>query len=222
MTRRHDPRAPKPNPEVGEIKRAMLSHLSEMRKTKDYTELRGHAAILRAHCVFLLDAPEFVQDLKPGPGAAARQMHYPKGGLPEGDFPDPFDDLASTGFFYSGYQAITPLLTQEQRKLYDLYEMPGFVITCYEKLFATAQDTCEHLTSAEALERVRPQLPRNSPDRTNAIFLLLDPLGLDGKTCASLGVASSVARARTTAERIADWLRIRVLVARRVGMIDTH
>ncbi|MFW5734264.1 MAG: hypothetical protein ACOCWR_04300 [Oceanidesulfovibrio sp.] len=219
-----DPRVPRKNRELPFIEKLMAQNWREFRKAEDFTMKRGYAAILNAHLEAWLDEPEFIIDLKEGPASAKKSQRE--------DAPEhavsPFDGavVGPDRFFYAGGSGILTELMDRDRARQDPhrpYRMSGYVITLYEKLYATGNETDYHFTSDVAFHRfVKPATPTRRA-QVGDIHVLMDPKGFHGRTACKIAYRTQQhTRAQTKADALAERFGIRFLVARVADIIDTH
>jgi len=221
MTPNYDPRRPKTNPELKQLLRLIDRQHKDLKSAGTHRARRGHAAVLRATLEMFLDEPEFLQDLRDGPAAAA-----PRALLDPASFPEevpflsetPFEtggEAANRFFFYTSSGAFSPLF---EGPALDPYYMPplhrhGPYVYTLEKRYASAKATACRLSGEDALRRAAPRRKPGSR-RDKPIFVLCDPAGLEpGASAALTAIYANAAKARDLADRLAAELNIRFITA---------
>jgi hypothetical protein len=58
MPKAYDPRAPRPNPELADIRRTLVRRWKAFEQCQDYSQQQGHARLLQALLQMLLKAAE--------------------------------------------------------------------------------------------------------------------------------------------------------------------
>ncbi len=223
MSKPYNPRAPRPNPEIADIRRSIARTWHEFEHCRSYLEMQGHAAVLQAYLQMVLAEPEFIYDLVPvSPGS---QRHWPS--LPELNgvvLRDPFEPLP-LGDVHANYRfcaipggSITPLFPIEALPTVGMATLSIYAVQVMEPIFLSVGSTGMRLTSETALRRCVQQRP---PKPGSDYLLFIDPLGWTGQAMAVNHYVQSAAAARA-AQRLTDWLEIRFLVARILDVIHTH
>lgn len=223
MTRSCDPRAPRPNPEIRDIRRAMAKKWRELERSQNFKQLRGNAAVLRAHLDMLLDEPEFLFDLEPIPPGAERELiSVPR---PEISGRDPFEpetlaEMDPEARFFRTYGGgTTRLFPPDALAEVDPFGLSAYWVQIVKPVFLSEGATRMRLTSEAALRRCAParKASRDAPHH-----LILDPLGWTGKSAPTVNRYVRLSAAIQAAERLGEWLEIRFLVATVTGVVHTH
>ena len=219
MSGKYDPRKPRPNPEIRDIVRAMESNWKCLKAEKHYSTRRGFALILQALIEDLLEEPEFLYDLVPGPSSGGRHLYKPaeeKPGEPAFLDETPFDQTGlETGryFFFTSTGVLTPLFVNLEYDPYYPLTLPGTWIYRLEKRYVTPGQTRMRLTSEQALDRCRPRMKKAGREAGEVHHILGDPQGYEaGHSVPSFAITNNLNQALRTADRLASWLEIRVLV----------
>ena len=225
MTPKTDPKTPRPNPELRFLERILLDAWREFRSADNYGEKRGRAMILQAHLDEWLGQPEHIQDLEQGRHPAA------DGAVDRKDIPAnaemPWDRGGPAGgvFFFRTGHWTSQLFTQaeldadpDKSRNYGWY-----VVTLYEKIYASPANTVNHLSSEAALHRHIPSSAKSGGLELDLYDVFMDPAG--GPDPGRMFFAAryrSRKRALEAADRFSAAYGIRFLAARIAGWADNH
>lgn len=221
------PLRPRPNPAIPEALRLLRKSFAELLEETDYTRRIGRARVLVAHLESLIEEPELVPGpVREGAGSGERFL------LPASELGEdpavpfrseyPFDrpgDGEGLCFFFAGGK-ISPLYSGPAL---DPYRFPslrryGPWVYSMEKRLATNTDTDRRIP-ASAVEEIRARKRGGqtaSADAEEEHFVLCDPRGFDDAippTTLHIGTYANFRRAVMAAERLAETLGIRFLVA---------
>ena len=140
-------------------------------------------------------------------------MVFDRGGLTERIF-----------FFYAG-GSISQLFTRAELDADpDKIRKYGYyVVTLYEKVYATKIETENHFTSDEAIRKYTRPSNLNRWPQKNDFDVLADPLGCpDPKKCQMVSRYRNLKKAVAKADKLAGEFGIRFVVAKVLGMVDNH
>lgn len=225
MSSKKDPRKPRKNPELKFIEQVMLDNWRRFRAANNYSEKRGNAMILQAHLEEWLAQPESLCELEYGvsseTGAPYRlkdipvdtELVFDRGGPAENIF-----------FFYTG-GSISQLFTKAELDADpDKVRKYGYyVVTVYEKMYATKNVTEMHFTSEEAIRQYINLSNLTRWSQKDDFDVLADPLGCpDPKKCQIVSRYRNLKKAVAKAEKLAEEFSIRFIVAKVQGLVDNH
>jgi hypothetical protein len=225
MSSKKDPRKFRTNPELKFIEKVMFDSWRQFRSADNYSEKRGSAMILQAHLEEWLDQPETFCDLENGVSTETNVPYRTKDVPLDAELVfyrgGPADNLF---FFYAG-GTISQLFTKAE-----LYADPEkvrrygyYVVTIYEKMWATENATESHFTSEEAIRRHIPSSSLTRWSQKNDFDVLADPQGCpDPKKCQIVSRYRSLKKAISKAENSAQEFGIRFVVGRVHGLVDNH
>ncbi len=181
--------------------------------------------ILQAHLEEWLFQPDIIYDLEKGvsslTGAPDRlkgmptdaELVFERGGSTENSF-----------FFYTGGSISQVFKKAELDANPDkIREYGYYVVTVYEKIYATKNVTAMHFSSEEAI-RKHINLSNMVRWSQKADFdVLADPLCCpDPKKCQIVSRYKKLKNAIAKAEKLADEFNIRFVVAKVIGLVDNH
>ncbi|MBN2414676.1 hypothetical protein JXO52_02490 [bacterium] len=195
------------------------------RSAENYGEKRGRAMIFQAHLEEWLNRPELIRDLEPGPHEGAKGACFPEE-IPEGT-EMPFDrgGAAADAFFFATGGTMSRLFTQADLDAApDLSRKYGYyIVTLYEKIYASPGETRNRFSSEEAVRRHIPSSAERPALTKDRYDLLMDAAGSpDPKRMFFVARYHRRQQALKAADRLAAAFGIRFLVARIAGWVDNH
>ena len=181
--------------------------------------------ILQAHLEEWLDQPETICDLENGVSTETDVPYRMKDVPLDAELVFDRGGSADNLFFFYTSGSISQLFTKveldadpEKVRRYGYY-----VVTIYEKMWATENATESHFTSEEAIRRHIPSSSLARWSQKNDFDVLADPQGCpDPKKCQMVSRYRSLKKAVSKAENSAQEFGIRFVVGRVHGLADNH
>jgi len=225
MSAKNDPREPRENRELKFIERVMQESWRSFRAAESHNEKRGAAMILQAHIDEYLDQPEHVHDLAEGVSFESGCPYRLDDGPEGAEMPFDKGGQATDAFFYETGRKITRLYTRAELDAEpEMSRKFGwYVVTLYEKIYATEDETTAHFTRYEAVNRYLQPSSREPRPRKGDYVLWADPLGgYDPKQSEIVAQYRHVNMAIERARKVATDYGIRIIVAKHLGSVDNH
>ena len=226
LARAKDPERPKNNPRLRYIDQLMRYSWSAWRETKEYKKKREYLTGLKPLIDQWLAEPELIHDLENGKSPAAAQKRWSETPFENVEFPFDRGGETTDRYFYFSYRSSSELFTGAQRELDEVKYCPFrhcvYVVTIFEKIYATGNETAMHFFSETAFGRHAKRSSADKKHDPGRCFILADPAGSrEGHTYIACS-NQSPSQARKRADELAEKFNIRFLVARVVGCVDTH
>lgn len=225
MTPKIDPTIPKPNPELRFLERILLEAWRAFRSEQDHGEKRGRAMILQAHLDEWLNQPEQVRELEPGRHPDADNAGIRGEVPPNAEMPFDRGGPAEGVFFFKTGNWSSQLFTQAELDAdpNKSRDYGWYVVTLYEKVYASSIETYNHFSTEAALHRHIPSSAKSGGLEKDRYDVFLDPAGgPDPKRMFFAARYRTRDAALEEADRLAASFGIRFLAARIAGWVDNH
>ena len=199
---------------------------SAFRESRDFDNKREYLINLRKLIDQWLAEPGQIRDLSEGPARESKRDNWARVSDPNAAFPFDEPGECEGQFFYFAYRCSSELFTREQLDTDEVKACPigrcGYLVTLFEKSFATDNKTANHFWSDSVFDR---HVKRKSADNKHAkdrYFVLADMAGhREGHTMIACS-SNRRDQAVTSATTLAKKYGIRFLVARVVSCADYH
>ncbi|MBU8872111.1 MAG: hypothetical protein KOO60_14680 [Gemmatimonadales bacterium] len=221
-----DPRIPKKNPRLNYIDQLMRFSWSAFRGTKDHEVKKESLINLRARIDEWLAEPGTTRDLENNPSVATSRKCWSKISPPDAEFPFDRSGGPDNSIFFYGSGSCSELFQDSQMDLDEVkncvFGHGPYLVTQFEKVFATDNDTAGHFSSETAFDKHAKSTSADKPNDPDRYFVMADPAGhVDGITRMAAS-NKNLAPAKKMANELALKFNIRFVIGRVIRCINVH